>query len=519
MAGISKKDEVRLLAEADFETFIRLVHPQRVLGSIHSEVCRWWTRQGRKSHQLLLLPRDHQKSALVAYRVAWSITRNPSIRVLYISSTSNLAIKQLKFIKDILTSDIYSFYWPNMVNVNEGQREKWTETEISVDHPKRKQDIVRDPTIFAAGLTTNVTGLHCDIAVLDDVVVRDNAYTEEGRQRTREQYSQLASIEGTTSEEWVVGTRYHPKDLYNDLLKMVVTEYNDSGEVISDEPMYERFERQVENRGDGTGEFIWPEQLNKSGKPFGFNQKILARKRAQYLDPVQFRAQYYNDPNDPEGAGVSADNFQYYDKKYLERSNGYWYLRQSRLNLVASIDFAFSLNKKADYTSIIVLGVNSKQEYYVLDIDRFKTDQISEYFDHILRLHRKWGFVKLRAEVTAGQTPIVESLKKDYIRVHNLSLAIDAYRPSRHEGTKDERITAILQPKYSNKQVWHYQGGLCQTLEEELLLSNPSHDDLKDALASAIDVAVPPSTMGNMANKIQSILSSRTTSQSRFGGI
>ena len=77
----SKKDQIREQAEADLESFIRLVHPQRVLGSVHSDVISWWTREDAKSHQLLLLPRDHGKSALVAYRVAWEITRNPAIRV------------------------------------------------------------------------------------------------------------------------------------------------------------------------------------------------------------------------------------------------------------------------------------------------------------------------------------------------------------------------------------------------------------------------------------------------------
>ena len=102
---LQKKEQVKANAEASLEYFIRLVHPHRVLGSIHTEVINWWTRQDAKSHQLLLLPRDHGKSALVAYRVAWEITRNPAVRVLYISSTANLAEKQLKFIKDILTCE------------------------------------------------------------------------------------------------------------------------------------------------------------------------------------------------------------------------------------------------------------------------------------------------------------------------------------------------------------------------------------------------------------------------------
>jgi hypothetical protein len=67
--------------------------------------------------------------------------------------------------KDILTSDTYRLYWPEMVEKEEAKREKWTEREISVDHPKRKEESIRDPSIFTAGLTSNIVGMHCDIAV------------------------------------------------------------------------------------------------------------------------------------------------------------------------------------------------------------------------------------------------------------------------------------------------------------------------------------------------------------------
>src|SRR5687768_13817165 len=118
-----------------------------MLGSIHEELVRWWTRPGGLDNQLVLLPRDHQKSAMVAYRVAWHLTTHPEAAILYVSATADLAEKQLKMIKDILTSDIYRFYWPEMVNRDENKRERWSASEISVDHPKRKAEGTRDPSI------------------------------------------------------------------------------------------------------------------------------------------------------------------------------------------------------------------------------------------------------------------------------------------------------------------------------------------------------------------------------------
>jgi len=521
---LKQSDKTALIkeaAESDLLTFIKLVAPHRVLGDIHESVCRWWTREEAGDHQLLLMPRDHQKSAMIAYRVAWEITRNPSTTILYISATSTLAEKQLYFIKNILESKIYRRFWPEMVAEQEGKREKWTTSEISVDHPQRKEDGVRDSTIFTAGLTTSITGLHFEIAVLDDVVVKENAYTEEGRTKVASQYSLLSSIESTGTDEnatgaqeWVVGTRYHPKDLYNTLITMEHSVYDKRGEEIESKNVYEVLQHEVEDRGDGTGEFLWPRQMNERNKWFGFDINILAKKRAKYIDKTQYRAQYYNNPNDPDNAPIDHSKFQYYDKKHLVDEGGVWFYKDQRLNVYAAIDFAFSLRKKADYTAIAVIGVNGEGDTYVLDIDRFKTDKISVYFEHLLAMYYKWGFKKMRAEVTVAQQAIVRELKESYIKKQGLPLKVDEYRPSRHEGTKEERIASILEPRYDNLAMWHYKGGNCSLLEEELTMAHPPHDDIKDALAAAIDIAVPPRFSNNRIKKQDNIVY-----HSRFGGV
>lgn len=487
-----KRKDRRELAESSLVSFIELVHPKRLLGNIHREVISWWTSGDAKSHQLLLLPRDHMKSAMIAYRVAWELTRDPTLRVLYISSTSNLATKQLKFIKDIFTDNVYRLYWPDMVIHEEAKREKWTEREISLDHPRRREESIRDPSIFTAGLTSNIVGMHCDIAVLDDVVVQSNAYLEEGRQKVIDQYSYLSSIETVNAREWVVGTRYHPKDLYSSLLEMEIDEYDENGDKKASNALFESKEYPVETAGDGSGQFIWPRQQRSDGKWFGFDADILATKRAQYLNKIHFRAQYYNDPHDVDNSPIQRDLFQYYDQNYLAKRDHNWFFKRERLNICASVDFAYSTGKKSDFTSIVVLGVDGLHNYYILEIDRFKTDKVSEYFGHILKLYDKWGFRKIRCEVSVAQKVIVEDLKDNYIRKNGLSLSVDEYRPSRWQGSKEERIFSVLEPRYANRQIWHYPSGNCQVLEEELIYSNPAHDDIKDALASAIDFSTPP---------------------------
>jgi hypothetical protein len=164
-----------------------------------------------------------------------------------------------------------------------------------------------------------------------------------------------------------------------------------------------------------------------------------------------------------------------------------------------------------------VIGVDGHQNFYVLDIDRFKTDKMSVYFDHILSLHSKWGFRQIRAEVSVAQQVIVKDLKESYIKPLGLGLSIDEFRPSRMQGSKEERIAAVLEPKYANKQIWHYSGGNTQILEEELVYANPAHDDVKDALASVIDFAQGKSPLNPY--KMQREHNSSFNYHGKFGGV
>jgi phage terminase large subunit-like protein len=464
------------------------------------------------------------KSALIAYRVAWELTRDPTLKILFISSTSNLATKQLKFIKDILTGDNYRLLWPEMVNKEETKREKWTEREISVDDPRRRAESVREPSIFTAGLTTNIVGLHCDICVLDDVVVSGNAYTQDGREKVKDQYGLLSSVEHVGAREWVVGTRYHPDDLYAQLLDIKIDEYDDEGRIIKSIPMYERnsdfnIPETVESIGDGNGEFLWPRQQRYDGKWFGFDREALATKKKQYINQTHFRAQYYNDPHDVGASVFKRELFQYYEPGWLVSRNGRWFFKDERLNVVAAVDFAFTVNKRSDYTAIVVLGVDGKQNYYVLEIDRFQTKSPSEQIKRILALHQKWGFRKIRAEVVAAQEAIVTDLKESYIRPLGLALSVEDYRPGRWSGSKEERIMAVLEPKYANRQIWHYPTGNCQILEEELIYANPAHDDVKDALASVVDFASSLAPTMTLYSGFKKEVSNVLQYHGRFGGV
>lgn len=505
----SKYREIRDLAEADLSTFARLINPGYVYGEIHEEVFHWLQAENAEYNQLLLLPRGHLKSHCMAVWTAWWVTRHPETTILYISATSTLAEEQLYAVKNMLDNEIHRRYWPDLLARDEGKRERWSATAISVDSPIRRSEAVRDPTVRTAGLTTNTTGLHADVIVADDVVVPDNAYTEEGRRKVSAAMSQMSSIKNAGGFIKACGTRYHPSDIYDVWAKLMELVYDEeSDEVVGDKPVWEILERVVET----DGKFLWPRRARPDGKSFGFDRKILSRIQAEYTDKTQYYAQYYNNPNDPGSNIIGRDKFQYYDKKFIQRTGGVWNFKGRPLNLYASADFAYSVSKRSDYTAIVVIGIDAEGYIFILDIDRFKAEKISVLFDHVLDMHNKWEFRKLRAEVNAAQGMIVRDLK-DKIRMEGMNLSIDEHKPTRHGGSKEERMAAILEPRYDNQTMYHFQGGYIPELEEELVLARPPHDDMKDALASAIEIARAPQARREKSrdNVIQF--------NNRFGGI
>lgn len=496
---------LRTLCETSFYDYIKTVAPYAVMAAVHREFCEFLQNNPDKASYLLgLLPRGHRKSFIIGMYVCWRIVKNPAITVLYCSSTTELAEKQLRSIKQTLESKLHQKIWPTLINPVDSLREKWSTSEICVDHPARVREGIRDSTVTTAGLTTTTTGAHADLIVLDDLVEPNNN-NPSGRRLVEERFSQMQSILNPGGMMVAVGTRYDPKDLYDKLLNAYEIQYNDEGERIGKKKSWSVFQRVVEV----DGEFLWPRTKRSDGKWFGFDRGELERIYTNYLDKSQFYAQYYNDPNRAEASKYNASRFVYYDKSHLSEERGAWRINGKKLNLFAAIDFAYSLSDSADSSCIAVIGETGDKCYYIIEIDRFKTDNIQEYFNHIISLHSKYNFRKLRGEATVAQAVIVKYLKEKLANAGR-ALQIEEYTPRKD---KEERINATLRPLYEDGRIYHYKGGNCEIYEQELLSSAPEHDDVKNAVADAIEIAVPPMELfTNTFNKLS------TRRFGKFGG-
>lgn len=514
-----KEKEFKGACERRFKAFVHGVAPWLVTGHIHDDVCDWWQENMENgfTHQLALLPRGHLKSTLAYLWACWNIIKNPAIVIIYGSASGTLAEMQLTSIKTILTGDTVSYYWPGLIGPDEGKRRVWRLTEMTVDHPLRDELGVRDFTIRSVAIGTGVTGAHTDLLILDDVVApesdRYSPWTVEGRAKLRSWYSFMSSVLNPECDVLVVGTRYHAKDLYDEMQLAMEDEFSPEGEIIGNVPVYQCVVRVVEENGN----FLWPRKRGPRGEWYGFNKQVLSSKKANYFDKAKFFSQYYQNPVDPE-SGTFVKEVMFYNKENIIWRRNNWYLKslagqETLLNVFTAVDVASTENKDSDFTAIVTIGIDAHNNRYILDIDRFKSERISVIVDRVFVCYDKWRFRRVRIETTQAQRFVYTSIRDD-MKNRNVFFNIDDYTPGVALGKKPERIRAILEPLYINKQMFHYRGGNCEILEDELVLVHPPHDDISDALASVCEIAQRPSIM-----EMPSDRPSQFEFHSRFGGV
>lgn len=521
---LSKKQiEIKEACEVRFYTFVRVVAPWLCLGHVHEDACDWMQANGEKGmkRSLMLLPRGHLKSKLIALYASWRIIKRPWITILYGSASGPLAERQLYDISNILTGPDVTFYWKGLINARKSERDMWRNNAINVDHITRSEKGIRDHTIRAVSVGAGVTGDHCDVALLDDIIAPNteaDPWTTSGREAAQRWYSQLSSVMNPGSELVAVGTRYGKEDIYNTMMESEKRIYDAHGTIIDRKKVYRVMQKVVETNV----QFLWPRQKGMDGEWYGFDLEVLDEIKEAYRKSrqmEQFFAQYYQNPTDEENQKMNA-GFLYFEKEDLVFQNSRWHIRSQSddgvtvmrpLNIFAGMDLAFTVNAKSDYTAIIVEGIDPEGYRYVLDIDRFKTEDPYEMIKRLFNLFEKRSFTKCRIETVAAQKMFVPILKK-HMASRGQHFIVDEYKPPAMVGGKAVRISSTLSPYYNLQQIYHFRGGLCEELERQLVESKPTHDDIADVHAAVQEIMYPPvSLRKRKPNKL--------VVNSRFGGV
>ncbi len=191
-------------------------------------------------------------------------------------------------------------------------------------------------------------------------------------------------------------------------------------------------------------------------------------------------SQYLNNPIPDKAATFQREWFQKFDIEDI---------RGKTLTKVMTIDPAISLEKEADYTAIIVCGIDTFGNIFVLDMFRDRVSP-SQLIAKIFDLNEMWHPNSIGVETVSYQKALSYSLKEE-MQKRRKYLPIHELKPQ--ERAKDMRIRG-LQPQYAAKKIYHRAGHpITQYLEAELTaFPRGIHDDLVDSFSYALDLLFPP---------------------------
>jgi len=172
-----------------------------------------------------------------------------------------------------------------------------------------------------------------------------------------------------------------------------------------------------------------------------------------------------NSPVAPSDADFKRQWFKYYETADIKGLD---------MNRYTFVDPAISLDKQADYSAIVTVGVDQYSNLYILDIvrERLKPDELIE---EIFRTFERWHPQSIGIEEVGFQKTLRYTLKKEE-EIRKRWLNIVELRP---DGRNKEQRIRGLQPQYASGKVLHNRDLVYNIYLEDELLRFPrgKHDD------------------------------------------
>ncbi len=421
----------RQLAKDHLLPMVLRANPDYLPGWVHKDICEhleWFSNAvaaGQSPRLIINMPPRSGKSEL-ASRIfpAWHLGRNPSHEIIACSYAGSLANDFSRKVRGLLV-------W----NTNHGGG------------------------YVAAGVGGPITGRGAHVLVIDDPLKnRDDAESEGTRQSiwdwyTSTAYTRLAPGGGVI----VMMTRWHDDDLGGRLLQQMEDGEGDEWKVVRYPAIAEHdelFRRQ--------GEALHPDRY-----PVDALERI---KRT--IGPRDWSALYQQNPVADDGDYFTKGDFQWFKQQDLPPLE--------EMNFYTAWDLAIGQKEQNDFTVGITVGVDRKDNIYVVDIQRGRWRTL-EIIEKMLEVQRVWQSKLVgieRGHILMTMGPILEKR----IRESRIMMPIEELKPGRQDKIARARP---IQARMQQRRVYFRQhcDATLSLYAEMLRFPNGSFDDQVDAAA------------------------------------
>lgn len=442
----------------------------------HRELCEIVEDETNRK-KLILMPRGHLKSSVVTVGYSLQqIAKNPEVRILIANATYQMATNFVGQIKKIL---MRNKKFRELYGEMDQNADQWRQDMITVPVMDNVREYERkEPTVTAMGVGGNLVSAHYDIIILDDVVNRDNINTDDQIEKVILFYKDILDLLEPGGKLIVIGTKWHDADLYGWLMDPENPESEQVDvhlkQAVRDARIVRDGKRYVikTKRGD-----ITPDDVLFPAK---FTQQHL-QELLESKGPYEFAAQYLNRIVDDETAVFRRNWMHRYDPEDL---------RGRLLNKYIMVDPAISTEDRADYTAMVVVGMDEFRKVFILEVVQERLTPM-EIIDKLFILDEKYKPKDIGIESVAFQKSLQYYIYEES-RKRNRYIPIRELRPDPAE-SKKKRIMS-LQPYYARGDIFHPTHAInIGKLEGELLrFPHSQHDDIIDALSYFPQVAFPP---------------------------
>lgn len=447
-------------AQQSLAAYIRLMWPGFILGKHHTEIikCLHAVARGEMQRLMIFCPPRHGKSELCSrFFPAWYLGHNPNRYIITSSYSQDLATDFGEKVRDLVRDPLHTEIFPEC---------QMTESSTA----KNRFTLSKGGAYFAVGVGGAITGRGAHLLLIDDPIKdREQAFSETERKRIHDWFKYVAYTRLMPNGAVIlINTRWHADDLSGHELQAEMDRERKEGWHVLSLPA-------VSKEGDlfrEPGEALWPEFYSKDA---------LDRIR-EAVGPIAWAALYDQNPVSEEGTPFKREWLQTYKD-----------IEPRTMNKYILIDPAHSKKKTSDYTAMVVVGLGSDRNYYVLDLIRDRLG-LTERGDKLFELHRRWKPMSTGYERYGLQSDI--EYLKDRMERENYRFAITELGGSLR---KEERIKRLI-PLCQQKRMWlprelHRTDneGKERDLVDDFIRQEYSefpaskHDDLLDALARITD--------------------------------